>query len=303
MNPEERKELRSTVTGLLDGPDAELSERLIDAGWEEFVREEPEAAVTVLFEEHGRTLGRSNVLDGVILAALGEAVPEASAVAYKQRASPGTASWLLLTRPSDSAVVVALDTDGTVSTFRAGDVVIAPVSSFDARSEWFSASVPDAALVTIPAITGVAALHAGRRSLAAELVGIAREMLRLAAEHTTARHQYGRPIASFQTVRHRLADAYAAIEGASALVGVAFESDSDIAAWAAKAAASRAAELTSRHAIQVFGAIGSTEEHVLHQYVARAAVLNLLLGSSSEFVQAAGQALFDDPVAPRLGDV
>jgi hypothetical protein len=303
MNSEELKELRSTVTALLDGPNAELRERLDDSGWDEFVLEEPEAAVTVLFEEHGRTLGRSTVLDSVILTALGGATTEASAVAYKHQASPGVTSWLLLAHPSDSTVVAALDTDGTVSTFRAGDASIAPVPGFDPYSTWFTASVPAAALVATPAMTGVPALRAGRRSVAAELVGISRAILRLAAEHTTARHQYGHPIASFQTVRHRLADAYTAIEGASALVAVAFESDNDTAAWAAKAAASRAAELTSRHSIQVFGAIGSTQEHVLHRYVARAAVLNLLLGSSSEFVQAAGQALFDDPVAPRLGDV
>src|SRR5690606_27566598 len=60
-----------------------------------------------------------------------------------------------------------------------------------------------------------AAVAAGRRALAHELVGAARAMLDLARSHALERVQFGQPIARFQAVRHRLAETLVAIEAAA----------------------------------------------------------------------------------------
>ena len=56
----------------------------------------------------------------------------------------------------------------------------------------------------------------GRKALGWWLVGASRAMLALARQHALDRVQFGRPVASFQAIRHRLADTLVAIEGAEA---------------------------------------------------------------------------------------
>jgi len=126
------------------------------------------------------------------------------------------------------------------------------------------------------------------RALAAEIIGVAERALDLAVEHTSSRRQFNAPIAAFQAVRHRLADAYVAIAAARALLDASFADGSGAAAIAAKARAGRAHQLVSACAVQVCGAMGATFEHPLHRYVNRGAVLDGLLGSSAELTLALG---------------
>jgi alkylation response protein AidB-like acyl-CoA dehydrogenase len=106
-----------------------------------------------------------------------------------------------------------------------------------------------------------AALAAG-----AGLIGLASRLIELAAEHARQRHQFGRPIGSFQAVKHLLANALVKVEFAQPAV--------ERAAWSvatdqptrardvsmAKALASEAAVQSARAAIQVHGAMGYTWE-------------------------------------------
>jgi hypothetical protein len=83
------------------------------------------------------------------------------------------------------------------------------------------------------------AVAAGQRALAHELVGASRAMLALAREHALERIQFGRPIASFQAVRHRLAESLVAIEAADAALAGAWDERTPFAAGVAKALAGR----------------------------------------------------------------
>ena len=65
-------------------------------------------------------------------------------------------------------------------------------------------------------------MAAAHRALAAEIIGVAERALELAVEHTSTRRQFNAPIAAFQAVRHRLADAYVAIAAARALLAASF---------------------------------------------------------------------------------
>lgn len=139
-----------------------------------------------------------------------------------------------------------------------------------------------------------------RRALGWWLVGSARAMLVLARRHALDRVQFGRPIAAFQAVRHRLAETLVAIEGAEATLLLPGDDNPDLTALLAKAAAGKAALTAARHCQQVLGGIGFTEEHDLHHHVKRALVLDGLLGSSRELTRRAGAGLRARGSAPRL---
>ncbi|MCX4766614.1 acyl-CoA dehydrogenase family protein [Streptomyces sp. NBC_01275] len=144
------------------------------------------------------------------------------------------------------------------------------------------------------------AAPAGRLAVGWWLLGTGRAMLGLARRHVLDREQFGRPLASFQALRHRLAETYVALEGAEAALGAARD---DTGALLAKAAAGQAALTAARHCQQALGGLGFTAEHALHRHVRRALVLDGLLGSARELTREAGALLLHQGRAPRLVDL
>ena len=143
-------------------------------------------------------------------------------------------------------------------------------------------------------------LAAGRKALGWWLVGTSRTMLSLARRHALDRVQFGRPVASFQAIRHRLAETLVAVEGAEATLQAAAD---DFGSLLAKAAAGQAALTAARHCQQVLGGIGFTAEHELHRHVRRAFLLDGLLGSARELTREAGAEVRRRGSAPRLVDL
>ncbi|OBK90064.1 acyl-CoA dehydrogenase family protein [Mycolicibacter sinensis] len=139
-----------------------------------------------------------------------------------------------------------------------------------------------------------------RRALGWWLVGSARAMLALARQHALDREQFGKPIASFQAVRHRLAETLVAIEGAEATLTVPVSESPDLTSMLAKAAAGKAALTAAKHCQQVLGGVGFTAEHDLHRHIERVLVLDGLLGSARELTRRAGGGLRARRSAPRL---
>jgi alkylation response protein AidB-like acyl-CoA dehydrogenase len=125
-------------------------------------------------------------------------------------------------------------------------------------------------------------------------------MLSLARQHAVDRVQFGRPVASFQAIRRRLAETLIAIEGAEAALQVGRAELSDLGSLLAKAAAGQAALTAARHCQQVLGGIGFTSEHELHRHVKRALVLDGMLGNTRELIREAGVTLRLKGSAPRL---
>jgi alkylation response protein AidB-like acyl-CoA dehydrogenase len=127
-----------------------------------------------------------------------------------------------------------------------------------------------------PASALVAAKPRAWAAVALEACGVARAALDLAVEYAKERHQFGKPIGSFQAVAHPLATAFMRIELSRSLAYWAAwcvaESDEQalLAAAAAKAEATDVATATCETAIQVLGGIGMTWEHPLHRYYRRA---------------------------------
>jgi len=122
---------------------------------------------------------------------------------------------------------------------------------------------------------------------AAEMLGSARRAMEMAVEYAKDRVQFGRPIGSFQAVKHRCADMLVDVEGmhssayyAAWAVGAA-DPEADAAASAAKVWCSDASARVMAGALQVHGGIGFTWEHDLHLYVKRAQLDRLRFGDAT----------------------
>ncbi|MFD4596413.1 acyl-CoA dehydrogenase family protein [Streptomyces sp. NPDC058464] len=123
--------------------------------------------------------------------------------------------------------------------------------------------------------------------LAATAVGACRRILDLSLEHVRRRVQFGRPLGSFQAVKHKAADMHVAIERARALTHFAALTIAEDdprrtrAAHMAKAAAGECQRVVFRHGLQLFGAMGFTWENELQYHLKRAQACDLLLGTAS----------------------
>ncbi|MQA26689.1 MAG: acyl-CoA dehydrogenase, partial [Micromonosporaceae bacterium] len=131
---------------------------------------------------------------------------------------------------------------------------------------------------------------------AAEAAGVARWCLRTAVEHAKTRRQFGRPIGSFQAVKHLCAQMLCRVEQASAVAWDAARAadhpEHPIAAAAAASVALDAAVDNAKDCVQVLGGIGFTWEHDAHLYLRRALALRQLLGGSAAWrIRAAELAL------------
>ncbi|MFJ2742232.1 acyl-CoA dehydrogenase family protein [Streptomyces sp. NPDC087440] len=117
-------------------------------------------------------------------------------------------------------------------------------------------------------------------ALAAEQVGAADRALEITVQYAKDRVQFGRPIGSFQAVKHRIADAYVLLEAARSLALAAADAAAAPGpAAAAKAACSEAYQQITGEMIQLHGGIGITWEHPAHDFFKRAHGTAHFLGS------------------------
>jgi alkylation response protein AidB-like acyl-CoA dehydrogenase len=136
-------------------------------------------------------------------------------------------------------------------------------------------------------------------ALAAEQVGAAARALELTVSYTGTRIQFGRSIASFQAIQHRLANLHVLVESARALAyraaQVASKTDGEVTmlADAAKAYCSEALSAVAAEMIQLHGAIGATWEHDAHRYFKRAHGSSQLFGAPSAHLTRIATALID----------
>jgi alkylation response protein AidB-like acyl-CoA dehydrogenase len=106
--------------------------------------------------------------------------------------------------------------------------------------------------------------------LAAEQIGAAERCLELTVEYAKDRVQFGRPIGSFQALKHRMADMYVTVAAAKAVVADACDDPTPTNAAAARLAATEALNTVAAEGIQLHGGIAITWEHDMHLYFKRA---------------------------------
>jgi len=266
---------------------------LDDVGWYDALADDREVAVATLFELQGEHNATSTALDAVVAAAAGLPSGRILLPALNSAHAPATITGGRvrvrgMCRGGIAGAVIAATNDGYVS-LQVSDLHLRAVDGMDPRLELIAVTGAVDGAVPEPA-SWTAGVAAGQMALAHELVGTSRAMLRLAREHALDREQFGRPIASFQAVRHKLAEAHVAVESAKSAADVAWHDPAF--ATLAKAVAGRSALIVARHAQQVLAGIGFTTEHPLHRYIRRALVLDGLFGSSRTLTSEIGaQAL------------
>ncbi|MEV4336955.1 acyl-CoA dehydrogenase family protein [Streptomyces sp. NPDC049590] len=124
-------------------------------------------------------------------------------------------------------------------------------------------------------------------ALAAEQAGGAQRVLEMAVEYAKLRVQFGRPIGSFQAIKHKCADMLLEVQSARAAAfhaGWAVAEDDDevpVLASLAKACCSEAYFHAAAENIQIHGGIGFTWEHPAHLYFRRAKSSELLFGDAA----------------------
>jgi alkylation response protein AidB-like acyl-CoA dehydrogenase len=170
-------------------------------------------------------------------------------------------------------------------------VAKAPVTSLDMTRQLCDLSFDDAPgrlIASGAAATRAfgAALTAGAAMLAAEQVGLAQRCLDMTLAYVKQRHQFARPVGSFQALKHRLADVWVGVTQAraasryAAACLAAGHPDTDVAVAVAKAYCSEVAVRAAEECVQMHGGIGFTWEHPAHLYLKRAKADSLGFGTA-----------------------
>ena len=138
--------------------------------------------------------------------------------------------------------------------------------------------------------------------VAAESLGGAERVLEMAVDYAKVRVQFGRPIGSFQAIKHKCADMLIQVESARSAVclarqvlGAGQDSELPTAAALAKAYCCDAYVFCTEENIQVHGGIGFTWEHPAHLYFKRARTNQLLFGDSYQHRERIARLVLDVP--------
>jgi acyl-CoA dehydrogenase-like protein len=321
MDPIERALLHETVrAAIADAPStsrdsADVDQVLSGLGWLDMLEAEPRDAIEVVFTALGTTNATATALDDVVLAALGmEPRPELAVVlpAFATYEVPGRArsgathaTGLTSARitTATSLVVVRAGDGGLERVLVSADTVDRrPVRGVDPDAGLYTVDIQQSATDSAPLEPAAwgSGLAAGRRAVAHQIAGSTRTMLDLARTHAMERVQFGRPVARFQAVRHRLADALVAIEALEATLTAAWDELVPMTAALAKATAGRTARTVGAHCQQVLAGIGFTTDHPFHRFLKRTMALEGLFGSTDAIALDIGHQLLAARAVPTL---
>jgi alkylation response protein AidB-like acyl-CoA dehydrogenase len=132
-----------------------------------------------------------------------------------------------------------------------------------------------------------AGVRAGAALLACEQLGIAARCLEMTVEYVKTRHQFGRPVGSYQGLKHRLADLWVGVTQARAVARYAAgcladdDADTPVAVAVAQAHCGPVAVRAAEECVQMHGGIGFTWEHPAHLYLKRAKADSVALGTAA----------------------
>ena len=309
-------ELRAVARELLGTSGAVGWRQLTDAGWPGL--ELPEALggagasfaeTAIVLEELGRAAARTRYL-GTVLAvgALTALAPNAARDALLERIGAGASAAFAsgftvsggglsgraeFVPDAEGADVVLLlaDDHGTPVVVTSPELSVSAQPVLDETRTLAVVAADGAAVAeSWPLASAPARLHdRAAVAVACDSLGLAEAMLAATVDYVKVRHQFGRPIGSFQAVKHACADMLVQCSVARQLVNaavaqVADGTDASVAASMAKSYSSAMAVDVVGKAMQLHGGIGYTWEGGIHVYLKRAAL---------------NRALFDSPAAHR----
>jgi alkylation response protein AidB-like acyl-CoA dehydrogenase len=203
----------------------------------------------------------------------------------------GTVSGVADALPADVLLVPADGVPFGLYAVRAADAPPAPVVSLDMTRQLADLTLADVPGRRVAAGAQAeravaAALAAGAAMLAAEQLGVAERCLEMTVAYLKERRQFGRPIGSFQALKHRVADVWVGVTQARAAARYAAaclagaDPDAPVAVALAKAACSDIAVRAAQECLQLHGGIGFTWEHPCHLYLKRAKSSSIGFGTA-----------------------
>ena len=213
----------------------------------------------------------------------GELVLSGRATAVQAAAS---ADWLLVT-------VAVGDGDRRLVLADRSSASVEPRRTLDETRRWYDVVLDGVRVPEADVVTGDEAevgwlADAGAVLTAADSLGVGERLLEMTVGYVKVREQFGRPIGSFQSVKHKVADMLTTLKGArAATYYAAMALDAGVADAASASSVAKAftgegvAELAGE-ALQTHGGIGFTWEHDLHLYLRRAKVNEVLYGAAAE---------------------
>jgi 3-oxochol-4-en-24-oyl-CoA dehydrogenase len=208
---------------------------------------------------------------------------------YAKGAATGKAGVVISGHLADVLLVPAGD-DVLVIEKSAGGVRAEVPANLDQSRRAARVSLDGAPATVLPGARGLL-IDVARAVLAAEAAGVARETTEQAAEYAKIRQQFGRPIATFQAVKHHCANMLVAAELATAATwdagraGIGGGDQLRYTAAIAAALAGPAAVSNASLNIQVHGGIGFTWEHDAHLYLRRAAAIAAVLDTEQAAIE------------------
>jgi alkylation response protein AidB-like acyl-CoA dehydrogenase len=304
---EERRMLAETVAALVAkhaGPAAVRAAMESDRGYDEslwqLLCEQVGAAALVIPEELGgaggeladaaavlQELGRALVPSPLLGTTLAElallSAPEPDAATLEGLAQGASIGALVFDADyvinGDIADVVVAVEDGQLN--RWTRFAAEPVTTMDPTRRLARLKAEETVSIgTDPGLADKAAIL-----LSAEQIGAAERCLELTVEYAKDRVQFGRPIGSFQALKHRMADLYVTVAAAKAVVTDACDDPTPTNAATARLAATEALNTVAAEGIQLHGGIAITWEHDMHLYFKRAHGSAHLLDSPQELVK------------------
>ena len=278
--------LTSVREALVSSPKG-IVEALREFGWSECAALDEPFAFTALFEQQGHLGVTSDALDLAAATVLGIA-------------SDVTLVWPVGPAPAGSDETLAIDgrltvdgiglrsfrnpdrrllvpATGTVHEVESSALEESALGGMARGSDWVRIRGTARSTAIVGSWTEL--VPRCRLAIASELVGLAQLILDVATEQVSTRQQFGRTIGANQAVRFQLAEGYAGVSGARALVAAAWEDGSPASANWAREVAGSVHGLLAKAAIQVCGAIGLSEDHQLPRLVRLGFALDTLVCS------------------------
>jgi len=223
-------------------------------------------------------------------------------------ADGGVADFAIVTARSDDAGVglYIADLQGTTITRTPRQTIDPSRGHADLRFNGHQAE-------PLPGAYGVSAVRtlvdSAAVAMAFEQIGVASAALDMATAYAKERYAFGRPVGSFQAIKHKLVDVYVALELARSNAYFAawalshHAPELPVAAAAARVSACDAAWLATKENIQTHGGMGFTWDLDCHLYYRRAKLLGLALGSATEWKRKLIARLCVHEDAPRPGQI
>jgi alkylation response protein AidB-like acyl-CoA dehydrogenase len=209
--------------------------------------------------------------------------------------------------PSADVAVVIADSSAVYAVDLRAEGRPEPVAAMDRTRELGELTFDGTAARHIGGPDAAALLLDRAATLAsAEMLGAADRVLSMAVDYAKDRVQFGKPIGSFQAVKHMLADALVDVEGMRSTVyyaawcAAADDRDRSVSASMAKAWCSDASRRVMASGLQVHGGIGFTWEHDMHLYLKRGQLDQVSFGDAA-FHRDRIARLLRDRLASGLG--